>query len=220
MSQLDPSQSPEERIQQAMAQGPNVEAAGRFGPITRYARKLLGRAVKYERDFNMQVDLALLDRLHEVENELRVAETRLASTDDNLRYADNVLREAHQRTRQDVEVLLSRVSTLETSNADLHSRVRDADKRAAVANSIASGAADGLLELNRTAVEVDVRVRRDDRAALPRGRGHAALHRQGWSRRASDIAAGPVPRRCTPASRTSSAERSTSSGIASACTST
>jgi SAM-dependent methyltransferase len=91
-----------------------------------------------------------------------------------LRYADNVLREAHQRTRQDVEVLLSRVSTLETSNADLHSRVRDADKRAAVANSIASGAADGFLELNRTAVKSVFAY--DEMTALPYLADEDALH--------------------------------------------
>ena len=164
MSQLDPSQPPEERIQQAMAHGPNVEAAGRFGPITRYARKLVGRAVKYERDFNLQVDVALLDRLHEVENELRSGrDARWPVTDDNLRVRRRRLARSATSARARTSRSLARVafSTLETSNADLHSRVHDADKRAAVANSIASGAADGL-------ARVEPRPRRSRRSCTTR----------------------------------------------------
>jgi SAM-dependent methyltransferase len=182
MSQPEPAQTPEQRINEAVTHGPNIDAAGRFGPLTKFARKMLGRAVKYERDFNLQVDLALLERVHELERkaaeDLRTAEARLTSTDDNLRYADKVLREAHLLTRQDVEVLLSRVSTLEASNAELHSRVRDADKRAAVANSIASGAADKFVELTRNiAKSVDgSNFAYDEMTALPYLADDSALH--------------------------------------------
>jgi SAM-dependent methyltransferase len=182
MSQAESGQTPEERINQAVTHGPNIDAAGRFGPVTKFARKLLGRAVKYERDFNLQVDLALLERVHELERkageDLRTAEARLTSTDDNLRYADKVLREAHLLTRQDVEVLLSRVSTLEASNAELHSRVRDADKRAAVANSIASGAADKFVELTRNiSKSVDgSNFAYDEMTALPYVSDEHAIH--------------------------------------------
>ena len=66
MSYLDPSRPPEERIQEAIVHGPDMEASGRFGPVTRFARRLVGRAVRYERDFGIQIDVALLDKLHEI----------------------------------------------------------------------------------------------------------------------------------------------------------
>jgi SAM-dependent methyltransferase len=202
MSQLDPSLPPEERIRQAVTHGPNIDAAGRFGPATRFARRMMGRAVKYERDFNLQVDLALLDRVHELErkaaDDLRTTEARLTSTDDNLRYADKVLREAHLLTRQDVEVLLSRVSTLETSVAELHSRVRDADKRAAVANSIATGAAEGFVEITRNISKAvdESNFAYDEMTALPYVADDAALHytdEQGRKRLGYHGGAGAVP---------------------------
>ena len=54
-----------------------------------YVRKLVGRAVKYERDFNLAVDVALLDKVHEVESDRRVGRASgrasAAITDDDLR---------------------------------------------------------------------------------------------------------------------------------------
>ena len=66
MSPFDPNRPPEERIQLAMVEGPDLEARGRFGGVSRIVRRLVGRAVKYERDFNLQIDVALLDRMHEI----------------------------------------------------------------------------------------------------------------------------------------------------------
>ena len=113
MSYLDPSRPPEERIQQAIIHGPDMEAGGRFGAITRFARKLVGRAVKYERDFNLQVDVALLDKVHESEMELKAAETRLSGTDDNLRDADEDLREIDRRQQREIAALVDRFDTFE-----------------------------------------------------------------------------------------------------------
>ena len=67
MSHLDPSRPPEERIQQAIDARPRHRRGRRFGPVTTFVRKLVGRAVKYERDFNLEIDVALLDKVHEVE---------------------------------------------------------------------------------------------------------------------------------------------------------
>jgi SAM-dependent methyltransferase len=146
MSYLDPSRPPEERIQQAIIHGPDMQAGGRFGAITRFARKLVGRAVKYERDFNLQIDVALLDKLHEMEitaaTELEAAETRLVITDDHLRDADEDLRAVDQRQQREIAALLDRFDTLERALDRVRSRVDDVDTRAGVAGSLASGAAE------------------------------------------------------------------------------
>lgn len=159
MSPFDPSRPPEERIQQAMVEGPDMDAQGRFGGMSRLVRRLIGRAVKYERDFNLQIDVALLDRMHEIETtaarEVRYVESRLTITDDHLRYADEVLREADQQLREvdhriqrDVSGLAERCRALEASVDELRARLHEVDTQAAVANTIASGAADGFVSLN------------------------------------------------------------------------
>src|SRR6202042_1045313 len=97
----------------------DLEAAGRFGTMTRLVRRLVGRAVKYERDFTLQVDSALLERIHQLEaatgEQVRAAEARLNATDDLLRDADEVLRgvdrelrEADHRLRSDLSDLTVR----------------------------------------------------------------------------------------------------------------
>ena len=104
MSYLDPARPPEERIQQAIVHGPDMTAPGRFGGFTRFVRHIVGRAVKYERDFNLQIDVALLDKLHEIENDLgrrscRQPTTGFSGADDELREADQELREVDTRAR-------------------------------------------------------------------------------------------------------------------------
>jgi SAM-dependent methyltransferase len=159
MNAFDRNRPAEERIQQAIIEGPDMEAPGRFG-ASRFVRRLVGRAVKFERDFNLQIDVALLDRIHEIEEfaarQVREAEIRLSTTDDHLRYADEVLREADQQVREvnyclqrDVSGLAERCNALEATVDELQSRLHDAETRAAVANAIAAGAADGFVSLNQ-----------------------------------------------------------------------
>ena len=89
MSPFDPNRSAEERIREAMAEGPDIGVAGRYGGTSRFARRLIGRAVKFERDFNHQIDLALVDRIHEgeaaAERGISDAESRLNYTDEKKR---------------------------------------------------------------------------------------------------------------------------------------
>ncbi|HTD51286.1 MAG TPA: class I SAM-dependent methyltransferase [Acidimicrobiia bacterium] len=156
-----PGQATEERINRAIAHGPDMDARGRFGKITRFARRIVGRAVKYERDFNLQIDVALLERIHEMEaaaaQQVRDAEARLNGTDDLLRYADEVLREADRQLREadhrignEVTELAQRFRALEASVDEMRSRLEDVDTRAAVASSVAAGAAEGFAELHQT----------------------------------------------------------------------
>jgi hypothetical protein len=102
----------------------------------------------------------MLDRIHEIEttgaDRLRDAVTHLSGTDNDLRYADEVLREADrqlretdQRIEREVTALADRCSALEALVDELRSRVHDVDTRAAVANTVASGAADGFVSLNQ-----------------------------------------------------------------------
>jgi SAM-dependent methyltransferase len=150
----------EERINQAIARGPDMGARGRFGKITHIVRRFVGRAVKYERDFNLQIDVALLERIHEMEaaaaQQVRDAETRLNGTDDLLRYADEVLREADQQLRdadyrigRDLSDLAQRFQALESAVDELRVSVQDVDARAGVASSVAAGAADGFAALHQ-----------------------------------------------------------------------
>jgi hypothetical protein len=164
MSVVDPEQPTDggsptvQRIQLAMEQGPDMGARGRFGKITQVARRLVGRTVKFERDFNLQIDLALLERIHEIEaaagRQVRDAEVRLNGTDDLLRHADEVLRgadqqlrEADHRTNRDLAALTERFLALEATVDELRSQLREVDARAVVASSLAAGAADGFASL-------------------------------------------------------------------------
>ncbi|MGO9872541.1 MAG: class I SAM-dependent methyltransferase [Acidimicrobiia bacterium] len=166
MSVVDPDQPTqprvptEDRINQAIARGPDMDARGRFGKITHFVRRFVGRAVKYERDFNLQIDVALLERIHEMEaaaaQQVRDAEARLNGTDDLLRYADEVLREADQQLRDadyrissDLSGLAQRFHALETAVDELRFRLQEVDTRAGVASSVAAGAADGFAALQQ-----------------------------------------------------------------------
>jgi SAM-dependent methyltransferase len=146
MSHLDSSRPPEERIQQAITEGPNLDATGRFGPVTKFVRKIVGRAIKYERDFNLEIDVALLDKVHEVEStaaaDVEAAENRLQITDDHLRDADEDLRAADQRQRADIATLIDRFNAMERNIDLLRGRVDDVDTRASVASALAAGVAE------------------------------------------------------------------------------
>lgn len=164
MSYNDHSRPPEERIQQALAQGPDMNAPGRYGGLTRFVRRLVGRAVAYERDYGLQIDVALLERLHEIE---AVANTRLNEIDDTMRDAHRELRDADQRLRdfteqlldndhralRDTQGALARIETLEQELAETRARLQDVDTRSAVANTIATGAADALESIAHAALE-------------------------------------------------------------------
>jgi SAM-dependent methyltransferase len=142
MSHLDSSRPPEERIQQAITEGPNLAAPGRFGPVTSYVRKIVGRTVKYERDFNLEIDVALLDKIHEVEEQIVAAVRLLDGTDNDLRDADEDLRTADQGQRADIAALVDRFNAMERNFDALRARLDDVDTRASVASSLATGIAD------------------------------------------------------------------------------
>jgi SAM-dependent methyltransferase len=168
MTYFDPARPPEERIQQAIVHGPDMSAGGRFGAITRLARRMVGRAVKYERDFNLQIDVALLDKLHEIED---TAAERLQEVDERLRGADEELRDAHKdlrdidaRAERETLVLQDRIKALEEVVKELNRRIEDANTSAAVANTIAAGAAGGFESLLVESSRIDDRVSQLDDA--------------------------------------------------------
>ena len=153
MSETDSNRPAEERIQQALATGPDIAAPGRYGAATRFARRLVGRAVKYERDYGLQIDMALLDRLHELEatmNErVRVVETEMRASDAHLHdYADRLMDNDH-RAQRDTAGALSRIEALESALSDSAARMQEVDARAAVATTMAAGATESLDALMR-----------------------------------------------------------------------
>ena len=152
MSDLDQTRNPEERIQQALAKGPDIDAPGRYGMVTRLVRRFVGRAVKYERDYGLQIDVALLERLHEMEasftEQLDEVSTRLrrelGDDDRRLRESTEQLLDNDHRAQRDLWGVISRVEALEGVLIDVRSYLQDVDSRAAVAHAIGSGAADGI----------------------------------------------------------------------------
>jgi SAM-dependent methyltransferase len=165
MTAFDPARPPEERIQYALTHGPDVNAQGRFGAVTRFARRIVGRAVKYERDFNLQVDVALLDRVHEieadaaqqaqdVEERARTADDQLRSETESLRTANDALRERNQRLQLDLANVTDRTNGLDATVAELQARLDDVDARAAVANAVASGAVEQYDSMRASVTEV------------------------------------------------------------------
>jgi SAM-dependent methyltransferase len=153
VSYLDPTRPAEERIQQAITHGPDIDAPGRYGPATRFVRRLIGRAVKYERDYGVQIDVALLDKVHESEEagaqQLRETARQLREADQHLRdFAEQLLDNDH-RANRDLTLALSRIESLESAMNEARSRLQDVDTRAAVATTMAAGAADALDMLTR-----------------------------------------------------------------------
>jgi SAM-dependent methyltransferase len=152
VSDLDQTRNPEERIQQALAKGPDIDAPGRYGMVTRLVRRVVGRAVKYERDYGLQIDVALLERLHEMEasftGQLDELSTRLrrelGDDDRRLRESTEQLLDNDHRAQRDLWGVISRVEALEGVLIDVRAHLQELDSRAAVAHAMASGAADGI----------------------------------------------------------------------------
>jgi SAM-dependent methyltransferase len=164
MTAFDPDRPPEERIQYALTHGPDVNAQGRFGALSRFARRIVGRAVKYERDFNLQVDVALLDRVHEieagaaqrahdVEERVRLSDEQLRGEIEPLRAANDRLQEINQQLRLELANVADRTNALDALVAELQSRLHDVDARAAVANAIGSGAVEQYESMSREVVQ-------------------------------------------------------------------
>jgi SAM-dependent methyltransferase len=114
--------SPEARIEKAMRNGPEFEAAGRFGVASRVARKLVGRVVAYERDYHNRINVALLEKVHEVETDARRVSART---------------EVHESHDVAVDATMG---DLVGRVAALQARIGEIDEHTAVATSIASGA--------------------------------------------------------------------------------
>jgi SAM-dependent methyltransferase len=174
MSYLDPARSPEARIQDAITHGPDVNAQGRFGALSRFARKLVGRAVKYERDFNLQIDTALLQRMHEIEiaaeAQTKASEASIRRTIDELRASTDHTREVTDHTLRRLEHELDTLTArVDESIRDIESSLRDAERRAAVANSIAAGAMESIESVSRLTGELAEKTRftYDELTALP-----------------------------------------------------
>jgi len=151
VSESDHTRPPEERIQRALVKGPDIDAPGRYGMFTRVVRRFVGRAVKYERDFGLQIDVALLDRLHEMEasftrqlNDVAAQLRELRDDDQRQRDFSEQLLDNDHRAQRDTWGVISRVEALEGLLIDVRSHLQDIDSRAAVAHAIASGAADGI----------------------------------------------------------------------------
>src|SRR3979409_651576 len=68
MSTQDRDQDAADRVRHLIANGPDVNMGGRFGTMTRVARRMIGRAVLYERHYHHQIDLALLESSESVEH--------------------------------------------------------------------------------------------------------------------------------------------------------
>ena len=67
MSQLDPTPAARRAHPAGDGAGSRHRSGRALRWLTRLVRRFVGRAVKYERDFNLQIDVALLERLHEIE---------------------------------------------------------------------------------------------------------------------------------------------------------
>jgi hypothetical protein len=76
MSASEPGRRRTDIVRQLIANGPNVNAPARFGPLSRFPRRTIGRAVMFERHHHSEIELALLDVLeqHITALEERVAE--------------------------------------------------------------------------------------------------------------------------------------------------
>jgi hypothetical protein len=153
VSTLGPEPSAEERIQRALVQGPDMDAPGRYGMLTRLIRKFVGRAVKYERDYGVQIDIALLDRLHEIEEKLgrqvHDVGAEMRESDQALRDFDEQLLDNDHRAQRDAWGIVSRVEAIEAMLTEIRSTMENIDARAAVAHALASGTADGLESVKR-----------------------------------------------------------------------
>jgi SAM-dependent methyltransferase len=202
VSIADPAPSPEERIQHALTHGPDIDAPGRYGMFTRFVRRLVGRAVKYERDYGLQIDIALLDRLHEMEmsftRQLRDVAGQLRDADQVLREFDEQLLDNDHRAQRDAWGVVARVEAIESVLNEMRSRLQDTDSRAAVAHAIASGALDRLEstthETSRTAEMA--RFSYDELTSKPYVDGNHPLittDAQGRSRLGYAGASGPSP---------------------------
>src|SRR3979409_2370537 len=72
MSTQDRDQDAADRVRHLIANGPDVNVGGRFGTMTRVARRMIGRAVLYERHYHHQIDLALLETIESVAHNAEV----------------------------------------------------------------------------------------------------------------------------------------------------
>ncbi|HEY5172741.1 MAG TPA: methyltransferase domain-containing protein [Acidimicrobiia bacterium] len=129
MSSHTDYQTSADRVQELIANGPDVNLGTRFGIMTRVARRMIGRAALYERHYHHQIELGLLEmiqsavhdeeeRRHLTEQEANTLQARLSSV---------------ERRVGDVADVASRL-------VDVTGRLDDVDTRSAVAASIADNA--------------------------------------------------------------------------------
>jgi SAM-dependent methyltransferase len=129
-----------DRVRHLIANGPDVNLGGRFGSMTRVARRIVGRAVLYERHYHHQIDLALLDVI-----------------EDLARDVDG----RHRQEREALVALEARMTSLDRRIAevagrlvDVTGRLDDVDSRSAVSASIADNATESAERLSDDLAEV------------------------------------------------------------------
>jgi SAM-dependent methyltransferase len=133
MSTQDRDQSAADRARHLIANGPDVNVGGRFGTMTRVARRMIGRAVLYERHYHHQIDLALLDAIEDV--------TRTA--DDDRRNAQQevvTLRSQLAALEGRIAEVAGRITDQAVRLGEMTERLADVDTRSAVTASIAENA--------------------------------------------------------------------------------
>jgi SAM-dependent methyltransferase len=127
----DQNATPEARIESALKNGPEITAGGRYGMLTRTARRLVGRAIAYERDYNNRINVALLEKVHQVQADAQRTNSQIEAQEASEASLHTVL-----------DDLSGRIAALQT-------RLSEIDERTAVATSIASGSVSAAEQLTR-----------------------------------------------------------------------
>ncbi len=91
MSASEPGRRRTDIVRQLIATGPNANAPARFGPLSRFLRRTIGRTVTFERHHHSEIELALLDVLEQhttaLEQHITALEERVAGA---ARHLDDV----------------------------------------------------------------------------------------------------------------------------------
>jgi SAM-dependent methyltransferase len=128
-------------IRRMILSGPDVGGPGRFGPITRLLRRLVGRTVKYERHYHHRIEWALLDLLEPVLAQIG----KLSRLDDLEEHLDDV----EARAAVAAGIATNVADMIDELRRELTETVATAGTQASVAASIASDVAERIAALGR-----------------------------------------------------------------------
>jgi SAM-dependent methyltransferase len=133
MSTQDRDRDAADRVRHLIANGPDVNMGGRFGTMTRVARRMIGRAVLYERHYHHQIDLALLETIedvaHNADMDRRNAAQEVAALQVRLASIEGRISE-----------VAGRLTDHSTRLGELVGRIADVDTRSAVTAGLAENA--------------------------------------------------------------------------------